>query len=168
MNVIARLEYELAYYDSAVHRLNHYTTRTPPHLLCLHMSMFMPICWFVVAFFFVCVSVCFFVGVRVSTWFAHVCVHVSFLFVCMCTFVFVNACMCVYASFVWVCVCVCVFMCCVCTCLFVFVCDLCVCACVCVCVSVSVSIVELCARVVLSLNFVRVCICFVCVFVLCV
>ena len=29
MNVIARLEYELAYYDSAVHRFNHYT-RTPP------------------------------------------------------------------------------------------------------------------------------------------
>ena len=26
----ARLEYELAYYDSAVHRFNHYTTRTPP------------------------------------------------------------------------------------------------------------------------------------------
>ena len=33
MNVIARLEYELAYYDSAVHRFNHYTTRTPQHLL---------------------------------------------------------------------------------------------------------------------------------------
>ena len=30
MNVIAQLEYELAYYDSAVHRFNHYTTRTPP------------------------------------------------------------------------------------------------------------------------------------------
>ena len=30
MNVIARLEYELAYYDSAVHRFNHYTTWTPP------------------------------------------------------------------------------------------------------------------------------------------
>ena len=29
MNVIARLEYELGYYDSAVHRFNHYTTRTP-------------------------------------------------------------------------------------------------------------------------------------------
>ena len=29
MNVIARLEYELAYYGSAVHRFNHYTTRTP-------------------------------------------------------------------------------------------------------------------------------------------
>ena len=29
MNVIARLEYELAYYDSAVHRFNHYTTRKP-------------------------------------------------------------------------------------------------------------------------------------------
>ena len=28
MNVIARLEYELAYYDSAVHRFNHYTMRT--------------------------------------------------------------------------------------------------------------------------------------------
>ena len=30
VNVIARLEYELEYYDSAVHRFNHYTTRTPP------------------------------------------------------------------------------------------------------------------------------------------
>ena len=29
MNVIARLEFELAYYDSAVHRFSHYTTRTP-------------------------------------------------------------------------------------------------------------------------------------------
>ena len=33
MNVIARLECELAYYDSAAHRFNHYTTRrTPPRL----------------------------------------------------------------------------------------------------------------------------------------
>ena len=30
MNVIARLEYEFAYYNSAIHRFNHYTTRTPP------------------------------------------------------------------------------------------------------------------------------------------
>ena len=30
VNIIARLENELAYYDSAVHRFNHYTTRTPP------------------------------------------------------------------------------------------------------------------------------------------
>ena len=29
VNVIAWLEYELAYHDSAVHRFNHYTTRTP-------------------------------------------------------------------------------------------------------------------------------------------
>ena len=29
MNVIARLEHELAYYDSPVHRFNHYTTRIP-------------------------------------------------------------------------------------------------------------------------------------------
>ena len=29
VNVMARLEYELAYYDSAVHRFNHYTTKTP-------------------------------------------------------------------------------------------------------------------------------------------
>ena len=29
VNVIARLEYELAYFDSAVNRFNHYTTRTP-------------------------------------------------------------------------------------------------------------------------------------------
>ena len=30
MNVIVRLEYELAYYDSTVHGFNHYITRTPP------------------------------------------------------------------------------------------------------------------------------------------
>ena len=33
MNIFVRLEYELAYYDSAVHRFNHYTTRTPPVLV---------------------------------------------------------------------------------------------------------------------------------------
>ena len=33
VNVIVRLEYEIAYYDSAVHRFNHYTTRTPPQIL---------------------------------------------------------------------------------------------------------------------------------------
>ena len=32
MNVIARLEYELVYYVSAVHRFNHYTRTTPPPL----------------------------------------------------------------------------------------------------------------------------------------
>ena len=37
MNVTARLKYELAYYDSAVHRFNHYTTRTPqPKMINLY------------------------------------------------------------------------------------------------------------------------------------
>ena len=36
VNVIARLEFELAYYDSAIHRFNHYTTRTPPKLFMLN------------------------------------------------------------------------------------------------------------------------------------
>ena len=30
VNIITWLEYELTYYDSAVYRINHYTTRTPP------------------------------------------------------------------------------------------------------------------------------------------
>ena len=30
VNVIVQLEYKLAYYDSTVHRFNHYTTRTSP------------------------------------------------------------------------------------------------------------------------------------------
>ena len=33
VKVIARLEFELAYYDSAVHLFNHYTTRTHPWIL---------------------------------------------------------------------------------------------------------------------------------------
>ena len=36
MNVIARLEYELAY-DSAVRHFNHYTMRTPPFLFLVHV-----------------------------------------------------------------------------------------------------------------------------------
>ena len=50
VNVIARLAYELAYYDSAVHRFIHYTTRTPPncvqiicskngYLVCFHFMV---------------------------------------------------------------------------------------------------------------------------------
>ena len=38
MNVIARLEYELAYYNSAVHHFNHYTTWTPPCGLRLYST----------------------------------------------------------------------------------------------------------------------------------
>ena len=30
MNVTVQLDYKLAYYDSTIHRFNHYTTRTPP------------------------------------------------------------------------------------------------------------------------------------------
>ena len=39
MNVIARLEYELAYYDSADHIFNHYTTRTLPWLFVLAVDV---------------------------------------------------------------------------------------------------------------------------------
>ena len=43
VNVIARLGYELAYYDSAVHRFNHYTTRTTPAaFLCNCREAFSP------------------------------------------------------------------------------------------------------------------------------
>ena len=41
VNVIARLEYETAYYDSAVHRFNHYTTMTPPVLVVPVMVPYM-------------------------------------------------------------------------------------------------------------------------------
>ena len=42
MNVIALLEYELAYYDSAVHRFNHYTTRTTPFNLGTKTNLTLP------------------------------------------------------------------------------------------------------------------------------
>ena len=69
VNVIARREYELAYYDSSVHRFNHYTTRTPPivnevcfknnkqdvlcafwmyrrmYRLCYHLTCYLGIIW---------------------------------------------------------------------------------------------------------------------------
>ena len=48
VNEIARLEYELAYYDSVVHRFNHYTTRTPhPRYLLKNLfeDVFLLWCW---------------------------------------------------------------------------------------------------------------------------
>ena len=47
MNVIARLEFELIYCDSAVHRLNHYTTKTPTTTDCLRIIIYTlpPVCW---------------------------------------------------------------------------------------------------------------------------
>ena len=38
VNVIARVEVELAYYDSGVHRFNHYATKTPPYTTELSQS----------------------------------------------------------------------------------------------------------------------------------
>ena len=46
VNVIARLEYELAYYDSTIHRFNHYTTRTPPCWKWIIFSHNLSICVF--------------------------------------------------------------------------------------------------------------------------
>ena len=39
VNIIARLENELAYYDFAVHRFNHSTTRTPPMVVWVTASL---------------------------------------------------------------------------------------------------------------------------------
>ena len=43
MNVIAWLEFELAYYDSAVCCFNHYTTRTPPIQFYLYLIVILHI-----------------------------------------------------------------------------------------------------------------------------
>ena len=39
VNVIDRLEFELAFSDSAVHRFNHYTTRTPPYRVAISYDL---------------------------------------------------------------------------------------------------------------------------------
>ena len=54
VNVIARLEYELTYYDSAVHHFNHYTTRTTPATFVRVAVYFSVNMWVYVA---MCVSV---------------------------------------------------------------------------------------------------------------
>ena len=40
VNIIAQLEYEHAYYDSAVRHFNHYTTRTPPQYIWLILIIY--------------------------------------------------------------------------------------------------------------------------------
>ena len=44
VRVIARLEFELAYYDSAAYRFNHYTTSAPPNRLSMPQLMWVGIC----------------------------------------------------------------------------------------------------------------------------
>ena len=54
VNIIAQLEFELAYYNSAVHRFNHYTTRTPPLSMCVCIWVCIYICvcaWFGLVWF---------------------------------------------------------------------------------------------------------------------
>ena len=58
VNVIARLEFGFACYDSAVHRFNHNTTRTPPIYLYEFTRVCVCVCVCVCVFVCVCVCVC--------------------------------------------------------------------------------------------------------------
>ena len=55
VNVIARLEYKLMYYDSAVHHFNHYTTRTSPSSIVVSMDVHN-------SYIYICVWVCVWLG----------------------------------------------------------------------------------------------------------
>ena len=46
VNVIVRLEFELAYYDIEVKDINHYAARTYPHVILLHGSTNILIAWY--------------------------------------------------------------------------------------------------------------------------
>ena len=46
VNIIERLEYELAYYDSVVHRFNHYTTWAPPQLTIRNTNNLYTVIWY--------------------------------------------------------------------------------------------------------------------------
>ena len=88
MNVITRLEYELAYYDSAVHRFNQYTTRTPRES---------KVDYFANSLFFIIIIIRYglLVEVRSSVWMSksNRCLCVSFFRT--------GAGLCVYHLFVW-------------------------------------------------------------------
>ena len=66
--ICPKVKYELAYYDSAVHRFNHYTTRTPPTVinalgtilksLVKGLSIYLSIYLFLYVCVCVCVCVC--------------------------------------------------------------------------------------------------------------
>ena len=79
VNVIARLEYQLAYYNSTVHHFNHYTPRTPP-LSCVCARVW--VCVPVRACVCECVCICVCECVCVYVW---VCVSLSAcVSVCLC------------------------------------------------------------------------------------
>ena len=62
VNVIARLGFELAYYDPAIQRFDHYTMRTPPYM-CIGLSHM-----------YVCIYMC---------WWEHVCMCIGISYVCI-------------------------------------------------------------------------------------
>ena len=47
VNIIARLEFELVYYDSAVQRFTHYITRIPPEILVKSPKSLFTCWWYV-------------------------------------------------------------------------------------------------------------------------
>ena len=162
MNVIARLEYELAYYDSTVHGFNHYTTRTPPCIsvfvsLDVHVYKFVYVsvilsCRFMCVRFRECI--CLYVNLcSEKRMLSPVCVYISiginvYIYLCISVSVILCQSACMY---MWVCVFLFVNMCirefaymsiyvsmCLCV-SFVWSCDY---VCVCVCVSICMCIRE--------------------------
>ena len=130
MNVIGRLEFELAYYDPAVQRFNHYTTKTSLCVLCT--CVYICVCCVCIGVVYLCMCVEFIWRYMLSM---RVC-WIIFDYVCI--LCIVNVCVVfVWATFVPLCVhvvsvsCVRVYMymCFYCVCVYIYMCVHCVCMC---------------------------------------
>ena len=90
MNVIVRLEYKLAYYDSIVHRFNHNTTWTP--LVCMRIYIYIYMC--------VCVCAC----ICIDVWiYEYMCIFMFvyeyiyiYIYIYVSVYVYMNICVCRY------------------------------------------------------------------------
>ena len=102
MNIIAGLEFKLAYYNSTVKCFNHYTTGTPSYV-CVCVCVCMSVC----VYMYVCVHV----DIYIYIW---VCVNIDVHNVYVCMYMYVNMCvymyMCVYI-YMCMCVSVCMYIC---------------------------------------------------------
>ena len=103
VNVIARLEFELAYHDSAVQRFHHYTAETP---LRIYMCAYVCVCDGIYVCVYMCMCDCTCMCVYVCVW-RYIC-----MYVCVCVCVWQHLFICVWVSTcVWRYICMCVYMC---------------------------------------------------------
>ncbi len=69
--IVAQREYELTYYDSVVHRFNHYTTRKKVMCSLIYECIYLYICIYIYIYIYIYLCVCVYMGIYI-----YICIYI--------------------------------------------------------------------------------------------